>query len=767
MHLRGWLVFLMIVLAVPTILVVPTFARPITTIAVTTFSDVTANDGVCSLREAVQSANTDTPSGGAAGECPAGSGADTITLPSGTYPLAGYGFEDNNLEGDLDIASIITIQGTAPLTITTCAECNPSPNQDRLFHIHPNGGLDLANVTLAESGPPGNLVFPNDPTVPVGESGGAILAAGEFLTVTSVTFANNHAGDGNNSGGSPQGGPPSAGGFGGAIAVLTGTVAISDSTFINNSAGTGGQEDSSITADGGFGGAVFVGNGVTGTITRSLLQGNRAGTSPLNDSGGYQGGSGGAIALDGTLTIRTSAIVYNESGEGYKSGNGGGLFVGSGATLTMWNSTISNNTTALPTIALNGDGAGLYIQDDTLVNLLNSTVAYNRIPTTGSDGAGGGLYIQYPAMVAGNNTIVASNQSHFPSAGPDCLGTLDSSGYLFIHQGAGCLSGGGIGDIYGEDPLLLALADNGGDTLTHALPANSPALDAGGCNPGTDQRGFPRPVDIAAVPNGGNGCDMGAFEAKAELATPTVTPTPTITATPSTTPSPTPFPPNAICRTPNLPLGDGQTVNDTITITATGTVADVNLYLRVDHTAVGQLVYDLENSEHQEYLFLNGFCNGDNINHVLDNDQGYPLNACRNDPQSAYPPNTRLNAPLGSFEETPLQGNWTLTISDFGIGADSGTFVEWCLIPETVATATATPTVTPTPPEATMTATATGTPTATTTMTVTPTGTSVPQSPTVTATGTAVPQTPTVTASPTLPIPGPSTLYLPLILSAN
>lgn len=41
---------------------------------------VDPQDGQCSLREAVSAANDDTGSGPAAGECPAGSGADTIPV---------------------------------------------------------------------------------------------------------------------------------------------------------------------------------------------------------------------------------------------------------------------------------------------------------------------------------------------------------------------------------------------------------------------------------------------------------------------------------------------------------------------------------------------------------------------------------------------------------------------------------------------------------------------------------------------------------------
>ena len=60
----------------------------------------------------------------------------------------------------------------------------------------------------------------------------------------------------------------------------------------------------------------------------------------------------------------------------------------------------------------------------------------------------------------------------------------------------------------GLGAILAPLANNGGPTKTHALPAGSPAIDAippfdPGCT-GTDQRGVARPR--------GAGCDIGAFE---------------------------------------------------------------------------------------------------------------------------------------------------------------------------------------------------------------------------------------------------------------
>ena len=58
-------------------------------ITVNSLADVAANDGACTLREAITAANTDTTSGAATGECAAGSGNDVIHFSvSGTIMLA-------------------------------------------------------------------------------------------------------------------------------------------------------------------------------------------------------------------------------------------------------------------------------------------------------------------------------------------------------------------------------------------------------------------------------------------------------------------------------------------------------------------------------------------------------------------------------------------------------------------------------------------------------------------------------------------------------
>ena len=82
------------------------------TITPTTFSDEYNVGAGCSLREAVQAANTDAAFGG----CTTGSGADEIPLAAGTYQIALPGTETGNLNGSLDILSPlgVTISHTGP-----------------------------------------------------------------------------------------------------------------------------------------------------------------------------------------------------------------------------------------------------------------------------------------------------------------------------------------------------------------------------------------------------------------------------------------------------------------------------------------------------------------------------------------------------------------------------------------------------------------------------------------------------------------------------
>jgi hypothetical protein len=99
----------------------------------------------------------------------------------------------------------------------------------------------------------------------------------------------------------------------------------------------------------------------------------------------------------------------------------------------------------------------------------------------------------------------------------DCTGdhVITSNGYNIESPGNTC-GFDQTGDLVNitEGQLDLGeLADNGGPTMTHALGADSVAIDhipAVDCGVTTDQRGEPRPE------TGGDACDVGSFERQPE-----------------------------------------------------------------------------------------------------------------------------------------------------------------------------------------------------------------------------------------------------------
>lgn len=177
------------------------------------------------------------------------------------------------------------------------------------------------------------------------------------------------------------------------------------------------------------------------------------------------------------------------------------------------------------------DGGGVWTSA-TMLAIANSTLSGNGAPT----GAGGAFYILELANVYAYNITMAvngpsetiakfgdltlQNSIVSSSVGLDCVAALDNPGILsFGHNLASdnsCVGLDAVGDQVDIDPLLAALANNGGNTRTHALLPGSPAIDSAdtdACNgkltAGVDQRGAPRPELV--------GCDIGAHEQAVEL----------------------------------------------------------------------------------------------------------------------------------------------------------------------------------------------------------------------------------------------------------
>jgi hypothetical protein len=140
------------------------------------------------------------------------------------------------------------------------------------------------------------------------------------------------------------------------------------------------------------------------------------------------------------------------------------------------------------------------------------------------------------------STIIAENSA---VTGQDVGGVFHSAGFNLIGSVVSPATGfTAATDQTATDPKLdpAGLKDNGGTTKTIALVFGSPAVDRGtaaSLDDGTlsfDQRGngFARKFDDPNVANGGgDGTDVGAFEAQSALPPP---PSPTPTATPTAAP---------------------------------------------------------------------------------------------------------------------------------------------------------------------------------------------------------------------------------------
>ncbi|WP_169614827.1 choice-of-anchor Q domain-containing protein [Nodosilinea sp. P-1105] len=257
-------------------------------------------------------------------------------------------------------------------------------------------------------------------------------------------------------------------------------------------------------AQGNDGGGIFVGDANNVTVRNSTLTGNQA-----RDGGGIYGrfstvtiensllsdnnsSFGGAIYnWGGTFTVDQSTLSNNTSG------SGGGIFSNiSGAETVIRNSTISGNAA--------NTGGGVYTRRG-LVVIQDSTITENSAPAGNGGGVASRGITEDNTFTRVSNTIISNNSDSDVDIvdGDISNNTFVSLGHNLVGSGNGINNfSADTNDIISTNPGLGPLADNGGPTPTHALLAESPAVNAGSTSAATDQRGLPR----------GDTPDIGAFE---------------------------------------------------------------------------------------------------------------------------------------------------------------------------------------------------------------------------------------------------------------
>ncbi|MEO8136628.1 MAG: CSLREA domain-containing protein, partial [Betaproteobacteria bacterium] len=289
------------------------------TISVNSIADVVANDGQCTLREAIIAANSNTASGAAAGECAAGQGYPTIDVIAFNIPGAGVHtiVPTTTLPG---ITEIVTIDGyTQPGSRTNSL----AAGNDATLLIE----IDVRNV-------------PNDPvlTLHCCNSGGSTVRG---LVLSHFTGVGIQVGDdvgngangvtitGNFIGTNPAGTALSGGGTPISVVASTATVIGGATPALRNViAGTAGGGGSMIVLDASDG----------NTIQGNYIGVNAAGTAGLGGANGAIGLVLSSFNLIGGAAAGAGNVIAGYTAYGISlEGNGNrvqGNFIGTNATGT-------------------------------------------------------------------------------------------------------------------------------------------------------------------------------------------------------------------------------------------------------------------------------------------------------------------------------------------------------------------------------------------------------------------------------------------------
>ena len=471
-----------------------------------------------------------------------GQAADDGTSGASTNPTA----QNANRAG----GGILNNGGSVTLTNVVIKSCQALGKGDTVVNDHTalearGGGLaslgGTGTVTITGSTFTGDAAvggngnnFNNSAGSPA--RGGGIYFEGGTLSIDGSRIDTSSA-TGGNGGSVSQDGQENGGNGGqaqgGGLWIGGGTVTINNTTFDSTSANggaSGAGGNSSEPAGSADGGGIYS-LGIL-TVTNSTFHlagasgGNAGPANGLNCFGSHTGGDGGGargggIFADGGSLLVDTATFASNSAIGGNGGNGGqtnGACGVHGAGGLAYGGAITNNNAATigikhATISLNNADAG------------NSGVnqgGANKPPRLVAEGAGGGIRVGSGSVTL-ENTIIAGNTAAngagdttgAPTPGPNVDGAITSNGHNLLGDATDASGFIGTGDLTGADPMLGALADNGGPTQTMKPAAGSPAIDAGVAAGATfDQRGKPRTFDDPAVVNAAtsDGTDIGAVE---------------------------------------------------------------------------------------------------------------------------------------------------------------------------------------------------------------------------------------------------------------
>ena len=447
------------------------------TIEVDTTNDELNADGDCSVREAVQAANTNQAvSGCVKGQA---SQSDTVKLEPGEQYVLDIAStdEDANANGDLDIT------GGGPVTIKGNSRGMLGPA------IYASAG-DRAIDALEDTGPVTikKLNLEGENAYPF--TGGVVRTRKTDLTVDDVNMEHGSAA------------------AGGAIATFRSTVAVSDS-FI-------GQNDAVLS-----GGGIAVDAGRSLTVKRSGLDSNDVTGGTVNGGGiassakettvadtelefnsaettinGGLAAGGGIDSASEKFTIRRSLIEGNDASDAGGTSLSLGAGVNATVGVTVVNSTFFDNDAE-------AFGGAVYAPRGSI----------SHATFQGNDGPDGGDHVAVPGPSSGVIKLRNSLFDDTIGTGDTCLATpgqILSKGHNVAEEDDPQCAFRGSDEIVVDTGISDGTPlPHGGETFTMAIAGSSPAKDEvplGKCDAaqGEDQRGYKRPK--------GSACDAGAYE---------------------------------------------------------------------------------------------------------------------------------------------------------------------------------------------------------------------------------------------------------------
>ena len=398
------------------------------------------------------------------------------TASSGEFTLSGGSVSFNGSTGSLTIPSSST---SVTLTLTANANATGVAKPSKTVQ------LDLASGTGYISGAPttGTVTIAQNGflVTTVADSGQgslrqAVLNANAITGADTISFSDGTGGTVNFTDSTPD-----------TIALSSGQISLSSDITISgpgpklltvqNSAVLSGTSRVFIVPTGTAKTVQLIGLTMTGgnctTSGGGLLINSGSNASVLVIVSAITGNSttqfgGGINQLSGNLTIVSSTISGNTAAA---SGSSGGIDA-TGNSLTLINSTVSGNSITSNAAA---NGAGIWT-NVTTASILNSTIT-NNTAAGGISGVlrNGGTLTVANSIIAGNvnNTTLPDVGGAFTSSGGNIIGNVGTAtGFTATNDRTGTGASP-------RDPLLGALADNGGHTLTHALLNGSPAINNG------------------------------------------------------------------------------------------------------------------------------------------------------------------------------------------------------------------------------------------------------------------------------------------------